>query len=52
MVNQLLELLGMALLVAFAYLLYPPAALAVAGLLLILVANLRAVRAANPKGDS
>lgn len=52
MVNQLLELLGMCLLVAFAYLLFPPAALAVAGVLLILVANMRAIRASTSKGDS
>lgn len=50
--NQLLELLGMACLVAFAFLVYPPAALAVAGLLLILVANLRAARSPKPKGDA
>lgn len=48
--NALLELLGMACLIAFAYLIFPPAALAVAGVLLILVANLRNAR--SPKGDS
>jgi hypothetical protein len=40
-VNTLLEAAGMVCLVVFAFLLFPPAALAVAGVELILVANLR-----------
>lgn len=50
--NALLEILGMACLVVFAYLVFPPAALAVAGVLLILVANLRAARSVKSKGDA
>ncbi|MGZ4518884.1 MAG: hypothetical protein ACXVXO_00360 [Mycobacteriaceae bacterium] len=49
---QLLEILGMACLVGCAFLIYPPAALAVAGLLLIVAANLHAARKPKPKGDA
>lgn len=41
MVNQLLEIIGMLLLVGCAYMVFPPAALAVAGVLLIVAANVR-----------
>ena len=47
------ELLGMACLVACAYLIYEPAAFGVAGVLLILAANLHEVRkAAERKHDA
>lgn len=42
MVNELLEAVGFICLVAFAYFVWPPAALLVAGVVLIVVANLRA----------
>lgn len=44
MINSLVEWAGFACLVGFAYLCWPPAALLVAGLVLLLVANARAAR--------
>lgn len=44
MVNSLLELAGFALLVLFAWLVWPPSALLAAGLILLLIANSRANR--------
>lgn len=45
MLNEAAEKLGFGLLIAFAYLCWPPAALLVAGLLLIAWANVRSARA-------
>lgn len=44
MVNALIEWAGFACLVGFAYLCWPPAALLVAGLVFLLVANARDAR--------
>lgn len=44
MVDNLLQAAGFALLIAFAYLCWPPAALLVAGLVLLVVAQARSVR--------
>lgn len=44
MLDNLMQAAGFALLVVFAYLCWPPAALLVAGLVLLLVANVRSVR--------
>jgi hypothetical protein len=46
--NTLLELAGFACLVACAYFVWPPAALGVAGVVLVVTANLRAA-AAKPR---
>lgn len=45
MVNALLELLGLALIVAFVWLMFWPAALLVGGALLVVAANVRQGRA-------
>ena len=45
-INTLLELAGFALLVAFAYACWPPAALAAAGVILVVTSNVRAAAAA------
>lgn len=49
-INAAGEVLGFACLVAFAYLVWPPAALATAGVILIVTCNLRAAAAA-PKRE-
>lgn len=51
MVNNLLEVAGFVLLVVFAWFVWPPAAALVAGLILIVVANMRAAkrRPAGPR---
>jgi hypothetical protein len=48
MENALTEWAGFACLVGFAYFVWPPAALLVAGLVLLLVANVRAARRRDP----
>jgi hypothetical protein len=50
-VNALIEAAGIVCLVVFAYLLFPPAALCVAGVFLILLANVRASRSASKRED-
>lgn len=47
MLNDLIELVGYALITAFAWFVWPPAVLLVAGILLVLLANVRAVRRAR-----
>ncbi len=47
LVNNTLEAIGILLLVAFAFVLWPPAALAAAGVVLVVVANVRAARASR-----
>ena len=42
--NDLIELVGYALIATFAWFVWPPAVLLVAGLLLVLMANVRAIR--------
>lgn len=44
MVNDLIELVGYALIAVFAWFVWPPLVLLVTGLLLILMANVRAIR--------
>lgn len=44
MLNDLIELVGFVCLAAFAWFVWPPLVLLVAGLLLVLLANVRAVR--------
>lgn len=44
MVNDLIELVGYALIAAFAWFVWPPLVLLVAGVLLVLLANVRAIR--------
>lgn len=48
-INSLLEWAGLACLVGCAYLIWPPAALGVAGLVLVVMANMRQVKAAGRK---
>lgn len=48
MVNKLIETLGFVLVIAFAYFVWPPAALLTGGLVLLLVANVRAARKKDP----
>lgn len=48
MVNKLIEALGFSLIIAAAYFVWPPAALLVGGLVLLLVANVRAARKITP----
>jgi hypothetical protein len=48
-VNNLLELLGFCLIAAFAWFVWPPLVLLIAGLLLVLLANVRPMRARRTK---
>lgn len=50
MLNDLIELLGFAMVITFAWFVWPPLTLLVAGLLLILLANVRALRARRVTG--
>jgi hypothetical protein len=45
LLNNLIELLGFALIATFAWFVWPPLVLLVAGLLLVLLANVRPARA-------
>lgn len=49
--NNVVEALGLLCLVAFAYLLFPPAALAVAGVVLVLYAQVIPARRARRDDD-
>lgn len=52
MADNLIEAVGFCLLVAFAYFVWPPATLLVAGTGLLLVANVRSGRKARAKGPA
>ncbi|GAA3550751.1 hypothetical protein GCM10022419_033780 [Nonomuraea rosea] len=52
MLDNLLEGLGFCLLIAFAWFVWPPAALLVAGVGLLVVANVRSGRKAQAKGPA
>ncbi|WP_084963741.1 hypothetical protein [Thermoactinospora rubra] len=52
MADNLIETAGFGLLIAFAYFVWPPAALLVAGLVLLLVANVRSARKAKREGNA
>lgn len=50
--NDLIELVGFALIATFAWFVWPPLVLLVAGLLLVLLANVRALRARRPDAQA
>lgn len=52
MLDNLLEAAGFGLLIAFAWFVWPPAALLAAGLVLLLVANVRSARKAKAAGKA